>query len=130
MTPSLRLLIPILLLLALVPAASAADVSGKWSGTLAMVDANGNPGEPSSAYVILKQSGTTLTGSGGPDENQQWAIQKGKIEGNKLTIEVTAPDGTYYQVVATVDGNHMMGSVAIAAGGQSQKAKIDLKKLP
>jgi hypothetical protein len=52
---------------ALACAATAADISGKWSGTF--VAENGDSG---SAYVILKQSGSTITGSGGPDANEQW----------------------------------------------------------
>ena len=65
----MRVLSCILLLLALAMTAAAADVTGKWSGTLAMIGADGKPEAPNSAYMIVKQSGSTLTGSGGPDES-------------------------------------------------------------
>ena len=48
-------------------AAAAADVNGKWSGSLTT-----ESGQPGTAFAILKQSGTAVTGSAGPDESQQW----------------------------------------------------------
>lgn len=118
------------LLLALVIAAAAADISGKWSGTLVAIGADGNPGELNSAYMIVKQSGTTLTGSGGPDENQQWPIQNGKIAGNKITAQVTSPDGATYALTMTVDGDRISGDVIVTQGDQTTKGKIEFKRVP
>ncbi len=100
--------------------ALAADVTGKWSGTFATdQDPNG------SAYAVIKQSGTEISGTAGPNEQQQWKIQKGKIEGNKVTLEVASDDGTVYNCSLTLEGDHLKGDVN--AGGM--KAKLDLSKV-
>jgi hypothetical protein len=78
----------------------------------------------------VKQSGTTLTGSGGPDENQQWPIQNGKIAGNKITAQVTSPDGATYALTMTVDGDRISGDVIVTQGDQTTKGKIEFKRVP
>src|ERR1035441_2307871 len=69
--------------------------------------------------MIVKQSGTTLTGSGGPDENEQWPIQNGKIDGNKITAQVTSPEGATYALTMTVDGDRISGD-GTAYGGRPE----------
>jgi hypothetical protein len=39
-------------------------------------------------YANLRQSGAEITGTAGPNEDQQWPIQKGKIDGGKVTFEI------------------------------------------
>jgi hypothetical protein len=119
----------IFLLLALVMTAAAADVTGKWSGTVTAIGDDGKPEAPNSAYLILKQSGATLTGTGGPEENEQWPMENGKIAGNKITGTVTAPDGSIYALTMTVDGDHMAGDVVVTQGGETRKGKVELKKV-
>jgi len=103
--------------------AFAADVTGKWSGTFAPEGQ-----DPSGAFVVLKQSGTTLTGSAGPDEGQQWPLANGKIAGNKITGEVTSPDGVVYKLDLVVDGDHIKGDVTAIREGQSMKGKVDVAR--
>jgi hypothetical protein len=79
-------------------------VTGKWSGTFAVIGPDGQPGTPSTAMMIVKQSGSTLTGTGGPDGNEQWPIQNGKVVGDKITAQVTSPDGIVYVLTMTVAG--------------------------
>ena len=57
---------------------TAADLSGKWSGI-----SNGP------IYMILKQDGDKLSGSGGPSEREQpLSFQNGKVEGDRLTFQI------------------------------------------
>ena len=104
--------------------AMAADATGKWSGTFAPEGQS-----PNNAYVILKQSGTSLTGSAGPDEGQQWPLTEGKVTGNKITGTVTSPDGVVYKLDVTLDGDKMAGDVSASANGQAMKAKIELTRV-
>ena len=115
-----------LLIMGLAFAAAAADVTGKWSGSFTPESGDGG-----SAYVILKQSGTTITGSGGPDASQQWPGLTGTINGNKLTFEVKSPDdGTVYKCELVLDGNRLQGAVTFAPeGGQPGKGKLDLTRV-
>jgi len=61
-------------------------VTGKWSGTHA-ADPNAEAKE-STALLVLKQSGSDITGTVGPNADEQFPIQKGKIDGDKITLEV------------------------------------------
>jgi hypothetical protein len=106
---------------------SAADISGKWSGSFVMTNAQGETNE-GTAFVIFKQNGAEITGSGGGDENQQFPITKGKIEGNRITFEVQS-DGPLYKVDVMLTGDHIKGDVIVVQEGQSTKAKVDLTKV-
>ena len=116
----------LLLCCVLAVAASAADVSGNWSGSF--TPENGDGG---SAYVILKQTGSTITGSGGGDANDQWPGLKGTIEGNKVSFEVkSTADGTVFKATLVLDGDHLNGDVDFTTGdGQAGKGKLSLTRV-
>ena len=103
--------------------AMAADVSGKWSGTFTP-----DGQDPQPAFLILKQAGTSVTGSGGPDESQQWPISNGKVAGSRITGDVTGPDGTVYSVDLTLEGDHLKGELSFKREGQAAKAKMDVAR--
>jgi len=124
-----KLLACILLVFALATAAAAADVTGKWSGTFVVMGPNGPAGDPNPAFLILKQSGSTLTGTAGQDENEQWPIDNLKMDGNKISGSVSPSDGATYTVTLTVNGDSMTGEVTISDGGQTMKGKIELKRV-
>jgi hypothetical protein len=119
-----------ILLCVLMPAgvamtAFAADVSGNWQGPF--TPENGDAGQ---GYVILKQTGTELTGSGGPDANEQWPLSNGKIVGNKITGEVKDPNGVVYKLDLVFDGEHIKGDILMTSPeGQTQKAKLELTRV-
>jgi len=124
-----KLLSCIFLILALAMTAAAADVTGKWSGTFTVTGPDGSAGDSQPAFMILKQSGSTLTGTAGGDEAEQWPIENAKIENNKITGTVNPSDGATYTVSLTVDGDRMTGEVTVSQGGQTMKGKIELKRV-
>src|ERR1043166_8396119 len=63
------------------------NVTGNWTGTFSPVDKDGATHE-GPALLKLKQTGTDITGTLGPSEDEQYPIAKGKLDGNKLTIEI------------------------------------------
>jgi hypothetical protein len=103
--------------------ALAADVTGKWTGTFSPEGQ-----DSSSAIVLLKQTGTSVTGSAGPDEGTQWPLSDGKIVGNKLTGTVSSPDGMIFKLDLTLDGDRISGDVAMTHDGQTMKGKIDITR--
>ena len=118
----MRLLTCILLLAGL---AIADGASGKWSGSFTPEgrDASG-------AYLVLTQNGTAIAGTAGPDENEQWAISKGQIEGKKVSVEVSSPDGRIFKLSMLLDGDSLKGDVnATGQDGNAMTAKIDLKRV-
>lgn len=103
--------------------ALGADLSGKWSGTFTPEGNDGN-----AAFAIIKQAGTTLSGSAGPDENQQWPFT-GKVDGNKITGEVKSPEGDVYKLDLILEGDHLKGDVIATHDGQTMKGKLDLARV-
>ena len=115
---------------ALATCAAAADATGKWSGTFTMAGPDGQPGQPNAAYMVLKQAGTTITGTGGPDETQQFAIEKGKIQGNKITGEVHDSDNVLYKLDLVLDGDHVKGDIAVTTpDGQTINGKVEMTRV-
>lgn len=112
---------------------SAGELTGKWSGKFDITTADGE-NKPDSAYMNLKLDGITVTGTAGPNEDQQWAIRKGKLEGTKLTFEVV-PEGDgngdgllVFDLV--FDGDTIRGKAeGTGGGGEKMSAKVDLKRV-
>ena len=113
----------ILLIALFATTALAADATGKWSGTFAPEGQ-----DPSGAFCVLKQSGTALTGTAGPDEGQQWPITNGKIAGNKITGDVNAPEGLVYKMNLVLEGDQIKGEVTVTRDGQAMKGKLELTR--
>ncbi len=104
------------------------NVTGNWSGTVNIARADGSTSE-NTVLLMLKQSGTAITGSVGTREDDQRPIQKGKIEGEKIALEVQDSESnrviTFALVIA---GDRIKGDVNITGNGETRKAKIDVVK--
>jgi hypothetical protein len=107
-------------------AVADANVTGKWSGSFNTMGPNGEARE-STALLVLKQTGPDITGTAGPTEDEQFAIQKGKIEGDKITLEVDHDGHTMkFDLVLTAD--RLTGEAKVSRDGQDLKAKIDVTR--
>ena len=109
-----------------VAAVADVDVTGKWSGTFNMTGPNGETNE-GTALLILKQSGTDISGTVGPSEDEQFPIQKGKIEGDKITLEADH-DGHTMKIDLVLADDRITGEAHMDAEGQTLKAKIDVSR--
>ncbi len=102
----------------------AGDVSGNWSGSF---KPNGED-RSHSLYMVFKQDGDKLTGSGGPNESEQHPVQNGKVQGDRLTFEVPAGRGTFsFDLKGT--GDEMSGDLQFKAEGETRTAKVSLKRV-
>ena len=117
----------VLLAVVLVLAANAADLTGAWSGTFTITMPDGKTSDDT-VHLVLKQNGDTITGTAGPNAEQQVPIAKGSITGNKVMLEVPVPDGMFKFDVA-LEGEHLKGDVIRTAGGESMKAKMDATRV-
>lgn len=117
----------VLLAVALVLSASAADITGAWSGTFTITTPDGKTSDDT-VHLVLKQDGSAVTGTAGPNAEQQVPITKGTITGNKVMLEVPVPDGMFKFDVA-LEGEHLKGEVTRTAGGESMKAKMDATRV-
>jgi len=105
-----------------------ADVSGKWSGSF---DITGPDGEtkPDTAFLVLKQEGSKISGTAGPNEEKQFAIKTGKIDGDKLTMEVEMEDGGLLSFDLTLESEHLKGNVKGQMGDEKMSAKMDVTRV-
>lgn len=120
-----------LVLLALLLAApvleAQADFTGTWTGPFIMTMDGQEKAD--SAYMVLTQKGTELTGTAGPSVERQWAIQKGgKVEGASAEFDVQSDDQLLIHFkVKLVDG-HLKGDAAAEMDGRKFSAKLDLER--
>ena len=98
------------------------NLTGKWTGTFTPEGGDGGP-----ALLQLKQTGTDITGSIGPDDNEQHNITKGKIEGDKVTIEVKE-EGRQIVLTLVLAEDHLKGEINISHDGEARKATLDVKR--
>ncbi len=110
-------------LLALLVAAtlSAADLSGRWTGTFTPEGGNQGP-----ALVVLQHDGDSVTGSAGPDDNDRHEISNGKVVGDKVTFQIT--NGSLMKFELTLKGDELSGQATRERQGQRQTAQLKLTR--
>jgi hypothetical protein len=104
----------------------AADATGKWSGSLIRTSDEGQE-QTGPALLELKQEGTTLTGTAGPDAAERHNIQNGKAEDGNITFEVPTNE-TIMKFTLKQEGDSIKGSITRERDGRVQTAKLDLKR--
>ena len=104
-------------------AASGADVSGRWVGTI--VAANGGPER---FLLILEQNGTKVVGTAGASDADRHVLEKGAVEGDRLTFQVQTPEGTLaFDLINT--GDQITGTMAFKKGDQVlNTAQVSVKR--
>ena len=107
-------------------AAADVDITGKWSGSFNITNPDGETND-STALLMLKQNGNEITGTVGPNETEQFQIQKGKIEGDKITLEVDH-DGNMIKFTLVLAEERIKGDAEFTRDGQTAKAKIDVTR--
>ncbi|MBI1810074.1 MAG: nuclear transport factor 2 family protein, partial [Gemmatimonadetes bacterium] len=111
-------------------AALGADLTGHWTGTFQELAQDGSVRNTGAAYMVLKLSANTVTGTAGPSESQQREIANGKLDGRKLTFDLQQPQGPLMKFDLTFDGDTIKGNVAGDAEGRRMAARVELKRKP
>lgn len=105
-------------------AALAGDVTGTWTGTFKV-----NGGDHTvPQVVILKQTGDKLTGSAGPNTEEQYPIENGKVDGDHVTFELTSGEWRFTYDLKRDGPEEMRGDLGLTSLNDSRKAKISLHK--
>jgi hypothetical protein len=105
---------------------AADDLTGKWSGGFVITFSDGET-KDAKAFMDLNQKGAEITGTAGESPDRQWAIQKGKVEENKVTFEVQTEGPLIKFDLALVDG-HLKGEAKAEHEGKSMKAAVDMQR--
>jgi hypothetical protein len=115
-----------LVVLTMAPAqAQAPNLTGKWTGTLTRTAPDGRS-QSIDFMFDLTQKGKVLTGTAGPSAERQWPIEKGAVDGSKVTFRVQQPDGPLRTFTLTLVKGRLQGDMLAELKGQSFTAKVDL----
>ena len=105
---------------------SAADLTGKWTGTMTRTAPDGRT--QTIAWMFdLTQKGQVLTGTAGPSAERQWAIEKGgAVERDKATFKVQQPEGPMRTFTLALVKDRLQGEMLAEFQGQSFTTKVDV----
>jgi hypothetical protein len=117
----------VLLAVGALTAVADTNITGTWSGSFRTSSNNGDLRE-TTAYLVLKQSGGEITGTVGPSEDQQFPIVKGKVEGDKITIEVEN-EGNKIKLDLVLADDRITGDASLSIQGETRTAKVDVKRV-
>jgi hypothetical protein len=104
--------------------AAAADVTGRWTGNLA-VDNH----DPETFTLLLKQEGAAIAGSVGATDGDQLPLTAGKIDGNRITLEVKHNEDRSLKIELILDGDQMSGNLTATRRGRTTVAKLALTRV-
>ena|ERR1700730_16270633 len=119
----------VLLLLLAAQFVSAADVSGRWAGTLEFKGPDGQA-QKIPAGAAFKQQGSEITGAVWKEAEHQFPIDNGKILGNAITFDFKAPEGEeeatlVHRVKLTLTNeNQLVGELEFENDGQKMSGKL------
>ena len=114
-----------ILLLTIAPAQEkATNLTGKWTGTLTRTAPDGRS-QSIDFMFDLTQKGKVLTGTAGPNAERQWTIEKGAVDGTKVTFRVQQPDGPLRTFTLALVKDRLQGEMLAELNGQSFTAKVD-----
>jgi hypothetical protein len=104
------------LLVALSPVCASAgqdqeQFSGTWTGSFDIHFADGKVIHDT-AWLVLQQSGATVTGSVGPKPEQQGAIREGVASGDELRFVADSTPGNVLRFAMKREGDLLRGKVA------------------
>ncbi len=122
----MKRLLLVLLFSALALAADDVNVTGTWAGKAVLTGPDGQSRD-SGAFMIFKQEGTTLSGTAGPSEERQVPIEKGKVEGSKVSFAVSGDDATF-NFTMILENDRLKGEATGSQAGTPLKVTIELAK--
>ena len=125
-----KLAIAALIVAVLAPAlaAQAPSFTGKWEGQLTRVNPDGTTAPGSGTVFNFTQKGKELTGTGGPTAENQMKIEKGVVNGNKATFEVTQPNGVLHKFTITLAKDKITGDIVSTLNGETRNGKVEATK--
>jgi len=102
-----------------------ADVTGNWSGTVKMKRDGADQSD--AAHLILKQEGSTVTGSIGVHSGDMRPIENGKIQGDQITFEVATNNGSYKVALKLQEGGDTLTG-DVRGDGPEPVAQLEMKR--
>jgi len=120
------------LLPCLAAALMAADVSGKWTGTVDVDDPSSGSTINTQVRAELRQKADAITGTIGRQEDQEGeSIRSAKLDGNRLSFEVSSAETNgLVKFVLTLDGDRLDGEMSGSMDDTPIAGKVHLSRQP
>ena len=122
----------LLLALALVPAAvsaQATDLTGTWNANFTRTAPDGRTQTITFTFHFT-QKGKALTGTIGPEPARQWKVEKGVVDGTKVTFQVQQPDGPLRTFALVLEKGVLKGMQKLDYQGQTADVVVEAQKAP
>ncbi|HUR22201.1 MAG TPA: hypothetical protein VMZ90_15400 [Vicinamibacterales bacterium] len=120
----------VLVIVALAPAGTAAqapDLTGDWNATFTRTAPTGQTQSITFTFHFT-QKGKELTGLIGPDPARQWKVEKGVVDGAKVSFQVQQPDGPLRSFTLTHAMGHLTGIMKLDFNGETAEATVDAER--
>jgi hypothetical protein len=96
----------------------------KWSGAFRADGADRDVPQ----FFILKQEKNILTGTGGPDQSEQYPLESGKVDGDRVKFEITTGEWKFIYDLKAL-GAGMTGDLELKGTNDRRTAKVSLSKM-
>ncbi len=103
----------------------AADPTGKWTGNFKVNGGDHNVPQ----LLILQQREQKLTGSGGPNAGEQYPIENGRMDGDRVRFELTTGEWKFAYDLKQVGEDRLEGDLQLESINDSRTAKVSLARL-
>ena len=110
---------------------AAADVSGRWVGTVNVEDKGSGSEVSTPVEFQLEQKGDVISGKvGRKDDPDAAPIKNGKIDGGKITMDVVSPEilGPA-KFTLRLDGEAIVGNMTVKIEEGTFNGKVKLKRV-
>ena len=104
-----------------------AGFAGTWSGSFDIHFADGHVNHDT-AWIVLQQSGASLTGTAGPDSEKQGPIREVSASGNELRFVADTTTGKFLRFVLKRDGEKMTGEANGEIGEDRVRVVVDVTR--
>jgi len=108
----------------------AADVSGRWKGSVVVDDPTSGSTIDTQVRADLRQKADAITGAIGRQEDQTGeSIQNAKLDGQRLTFEVSSTEANgLIKFALTLDGDRLDGEMSGTMDGAAIAGKVHLSR--
>ena len=79
--------------------------------------------------LILQQREQKLTGSGGPNAGEQYPIENGRMDGDRVRFELTTGEWKFAYDLKQVGEDRLEGDLQLESINDSRTAKVSLARL-
>jgi hypothetical protein len=104
------------------------NLTGKWLATFVRTAPDGRTQSITFDFHFT-QKGKVLTGTVGPNAERQWPIEKGVVDGDKVTFQAQQPDGPLRSYKLALVKDRLVGTQHLEFQGQTAETTVDAERV-